>query len=67
VWRRAGAVVCCGFRRRPWREGGGPTLEIFTKDKTLHQHLPVANGVGYGHIAFEVVGVESAMETVIAL
>lgn len=52
--------------RLPGHGDRGPTLEIFTYDEAHDQPPSVANRLGYGHVAFEVPDVASAMEEVIA-
>jgi predicted enzyme related to lactoylglutathione lyase len=42
----------------------GPTLEIFSYDAMNTSALPVVNEPGFGHIAFQVDDVESAVEAV---
>jgi predicted enzyme related to lactoylglutathione lyase len=42
----------------------GPTLEIFQYDESVDASLPVANRVGFGHIAFEVDDVAKARDRV---
>jgi|SRR5580658_9999806 catechol 2,3-dioxygenase-like lactoylglutathione lyase family enzyme len=39
----------------------GPTLELFTCDDVADRAIPVANRAGFGHIAFVVDDVESAV------
>jgi glyoxylase I family protein len=52
--------------RLPGHGERGPTLELFSYSRTIDQGLPVANQAGFGHIAFAVPDVKSAVEEVIA-
>jgi catechol 2,3-dioxygenase-like lactoylglutathione lyase family enzyme len=40
----------------------GPTLEVFSYGRMEERELPMANHVGFTHIAFEVDDVESVLE-----
>ncbi len=51
--------------RLPGHGSTGPTLEIYQYDEVEKNLSPVANRKGYGHIAFEVPGVEETLEKVI--
>lgn len=51
--------------RLPGHGEGGPSLEIFEYDSLEEQALPVANRVGFGHIAFSVDDVKAALDQVI--
>lgn len=44
----------------------GPTLEIFSYDRMIDKARPVVNEPGFGHIAFQVDDVDSALEAVLA-
>ena len=44
----------------------GPTLEIFSYDRTLEKPEAAANRFGLGHVAFEVPDVAACLERVIA-
>jgi catechol 2,3-dioxygenase-like lactoylglutathione lyase family enzyme len=48
--------------RLPGHGESGPTLEIFTYDEVAGRPQPVANGAGYGHVAFEVDDVPAALQ-----
>lgn len=50
----------------PGHGRNGPTLEIYTYTETLEQPDPAANRAGFGHIAFEVADVHSALDQVLA-
>lgn len=50
----------------PGFEKDGPTLEIFSYDEMVAGSKPVVNEPGFGHLAFRVDDVESALETVLA-
>ena len=52
--------------RRPGHGADGPTLEIVQYEHGLDGGAPVANRVGFGHIAFQVQDVDAAREKVIA-
>lgn len=52
--------------RLPGHGERGPTLEIFTYGQVVGQPPAVANRAGYGHIAFAVADVATALETVVA-
>ena len=50
----------------PGHGDSGPTLEIYGYDNNeLPDSLPVANRVGFGHIAFEVDDVDSVLDAVL--
>lgn len=54
--------------RLPGHGPQGPTLEIFSYDEaTGRAGPPVANRLGYGHVAFAVDDVGAALERVVAL
>ena len=52
--------------RLPGHGDRGPTLEIFSYDELVPQSHPVANRLGYGHLAFAVDDVAAAMAAVVA-
>jgi predicted enzyme related to lactoylglutathione lyase len=45
---------------------GGPTLEIFGYDEMAEGHRPIVNEPGFGHIAFSVDDVGTALQAVIS-
>jgi predicted enzyme related to lactoylglutathione lyase len=49
----------------PGHGDSGPTLEIFTYEHLVEGQMPVANGVGFGHIAFQVDDVAGALRRVL--
>jgi catechol 2,3-dioxygenase-like lactoylglutathione lyase family enzyme len=51
--------------RLPGHGERGPTLEIFTYDHLTEEPQRTANQVGYGHLAFEVADVSSALQKMI--
>lgn len=52
--------------RMPGCGDDGPTLEVFQYADPEHVPLPVANRIGFGHIAFQVDDVAAAREAVVA-
>jgi predicted enzyme related to lactoylglutathione lyase len=52
--------------RLPGHGPDGPTLEIYQYSANAAARLPVANRVGWGHVAFAVDDVTAAQETVLA-
>jgi catechol 2,3-dioxygenase-like lactoylglutathione lyase family enzyme len=50
----------------PGHGPGGPTLELFSYDALVEQGRPTADRLGYGHLAFRVDDVASALERVLA-
>jgi len=50
----------------PGHGESGPTLEIYSYTDTLDAPAPVANRVGYGHLAFHVDDVPAALGAVLA-
>jgi catechol 2,3-dioxygenase-like lactoylglutathione lyase family enzyme len=52
--------------RLPGHGDGGPTLEVFEYDPQTGAQEPVANRLGFGHLAFAVDDVEQAREAVLA-
>ncbi len=48
-----------------YEEGAGPTLEIFEYQPEGEAGPGSVNGIGYGHICFQVADVEEARETVL--
>jgi catechol 2,3-dioxygenase-like lactoylglutathione lyase family enzyme len=52
-------------RRSSGHGDSGPTIEIFSYDEVAPQSDPVANRVGYGHVAFLVEDVAAAMREVV--
>lgn len=50
----------------PGHGPSGPTLEIYSYDSTVDAPEPVANRVGYGHLAFHVDDVPAALAAVLA-
>jgi catechol 2,3-dioxygenase-like lactoylglutathione lyase family enzyme len=61
----AKAHVCGAHLRLPGHGDAGPTIEIFSYDEVAPQSHPVANRVGYGHVAFLVDDVARAMAEVV--
>jgi catechol 2,3-dioxygenase-like lactoylglutathione lyase family enzyme len=51
--------------RLPGHGERGPTIEIFTYNNAADQPLRTADQLGYGHLAFEVADVASALQRVI--
>lgn len=49
----------------PGYESDHPTLEIFAYDEMIERGLPILNGIGLGHLAFEVDDVASVLQKVI--
>jgi predicted enzyme related to lactoylglutathione lyase len=49
----------------PGFEKDGPTLEIFSYDEMIESPMPIPNKPGYGHLAFAVEDVETALKAVI--
>jgi catechol 2,3-dioxygenase-like lactoylglutathione lyase family enzyme len=60
-----GARLQGAHLRLPGHGDSGPTLEIFTYEHLVEGQIPVANGVGFGHIAFQVDDVVSALQRVL--
>ncbi|MFZ0918421.1 MAG: VOC family protein [Candidatus Udaeobacter sp.] len=52
--------------RLPGYGDDGPTLEIFSYDQLVERGTPVANQIGFAHIAFAVDDVDKALQAVIA-
>lgn len=52
--------------RLPGHGEGGPTLEIFQYGELVAQPFPVANRLGFGHIAFSVDDVRATLAEVLA-
>ncbi len=52
--------------RLPGHGATGPTLEVFSYDALVEQSHPVANRLGYGHLAFAVDDVAAAITAVVA-
>jgi catechol 2,3-dioxygenase-like lactoylglutathione lyase family enzyme len=52
--------------RLPGGGANGPTLEIFQYDPSLDAQSPAANRPGFGHIAFVVPDVQTALAAVLA-
>ena len=61
-----GAVIEGKHLRLPGFDQGGPTLEIFSYAEMQENHLPAANRIGLGHLAFSVDDVPGILEEVIA-
>jgi len=61
----AGARLAGAHLRLPGYETGGPTLEIFSYTPQGDERTTAVNGLGYGHIAFEVASVEAARDQVL--
>lgn len=55
-----GAALTGIHLRLPGGGASGPTLEIFSYSESVDAGPPVANRLGYGHIAFEVADVHDA-------
>lgn len=51
--------------RLPGGGPDGPTLEIYSYDDTRARPLPMPNDAGYGHVAFSVEDVSSAVREVV--
>ena len=52
--------------RLPGHGDNGPTLEIYTYTSLVPQTPPVANRIGYGHLAFTVEDVPETLRAVVA-
>lgn len=50
----------------PGHGPNGPTLEIYSYSETVEQTDPVGNRAGFGHIAFQVDDVDTALNMTIA-
>ena len=61
----AGAQISGIHLALPGFEGPAPTLEIFQYSHNENKLTPAANREGYGHIAFEVDNVASALDAVL--
>ena len=61
----AGAQISGIHLALPGFEGPAPTLEIFQYSHNEDKPSPVANREGFGHIAFEVDDVTSALDAVV--
>jgi len=62
----AGAALRGVHLRLPGHGPEGPTLEIYTYERNVEATTPVANRVGWGHIAFVVDSVDQAQEAVLS-
>ena len=62
----AGARIEGAHLRLPGFGSEGPTLEVFQYSEAADAPLPVANRVGFGHIAFAVDDVVAARDAVLA-
>ena len=62
----AGARLDGVHLRLPGFVGDGPTLEVFQYAENADAPMPVANRVGFGHIAFAVDDVQAARDAVLA-
>ena len=51
--------------RLPGYGPGGPTVEIFTYDRSVNPEPPMPNRLGWGHLAFEVQDVAAALQAVV--
>jgi catechol 2,3-dioxygenase-like lactoylglutathione lyase family enzyme len=58
------ATLCGEHLRLPGCGDSGPTLEIFQYSQLQEKPEPVANRLGYGHLAFEVPNVLDAIQEV---
>jgi catechol 2,3-dioxygenase-like lactoylglutathione lyase family enzyme len=61
-----GAALRGGHLRLPGASSNGPTLEIYQYEQAAERPAPVANRLGFGHIAFAVHDVETARHSVLA-
>jgi predicted enzyme related to lactoylglutathione lyase len=66
VTKVAGARIRGAHLRLPGHGDSGPTLEIFQYNRAEARQKTVANGPGFGHIAFAVEDVEAARDAVTA-
>ena len=62
----AGARIDGVHLRLPGHGDDGPTLEVFQYATNAEADAPVANRVGFGHIAFEVDDVAASRDAVVA-
>jgi|SRR5687767_13168768 len=62
----AGARIDGVHLRLPGFGAEGPTLELFQYSQNVDAPAPVANRVGFGHIAFEVDDVAAIRDAVVA-
>jgi catechol 2,3-dioxygenase-like lactoylglutathione lyase family enzyme len=62
----AGARIDGVHLRLPGLGAEGPTLEVFQYSQNVDAPAPVANRVGFGHIAFEVDDVAATRDAVMA-
>jgi predicted enzyme related to lactoylglutathione lyase len=62
----AGARIDGVHLRLPGFGAEGPTLEVFQYSQNVDAPAPVANRVGFGHIAFEVDDVAAIRDAVVA-
>jgi len=62
----AGAALRGIHLRLPGHDPDGPTLEIYTYERNAEASTPVANRVGWGHIAFVVDSVDQAQQAVLS-
>ncbi len=52
--------------RLPGHGPDGPTLELFEYDEKVEQSMPMADRLGFGHIAFRVDDVTATLERLLA-
>jgi catechol 2,3-dioxygenase-like lactoylglutathione lyase family enzyme len=62
----AGSHLTGAHLRLPGHGDTGPTIEIYQYDEMLEGQAPVVNRPGWGHIAFQVADVETALATVVS-
>ena len=61
-----GAHLTGAHLRLPGHGSGGPTIEIYQYDTVEARHEPRVDRAGWGHIAFQVADVPTALNTVLA-
>ena len=59
------AKIKCVHLRLPGYDQDGPTLEIFEYDLVEDKQVPIANRLGFGHIAFLVDDVEATRRRIL--